>query len=232
MTMSLSRFSLKTALNNTLFLVIVGLGAWGATNLVRMRHLQHELVASSYVRDSLEVAADSTRRVTVAGLDTAIALWQRRAYQSEQHADKLDKQLKQETVARTNLALTVDSLRLVMDGTVTDVAGIRRADFHSYKTPFTVDVGVELPAPPARGIARVSVVVDTANVGVRLACGKPVDGIRPANVTVTTPTWLNVRVDSASQDRRLCNENKPTKKWAGAAFGLGTILGLLIHSIL
>jgi hypothetical protein len=238
MTTNLSRFLPNTKFPfNTAVLayIFVGLVALGAFQTFQLARARHELVASALVRDSLEVANDSTRRLTVAGYDTAISLWQRRAYQTEQRADFLDKKLKQESMAREQLSFVVDSLHTVLEGTVVDTGGVRSANFHTYQAPFTVDLGVDLPAPPARGIARVSVTTDTANVGVRLTCGKPVSGIRPANVTVSTPKWLTVRVDSASQDAGVCNVRKPTKLQrfvsglkdilkVGGGFALGAIL--------
>lgn len=228
--MGLYNYLLNTGLRNVRILAFTGLVLFAGVQTYRVAQAHRASEALAYVSDSLQVAADSTRRLQVAGLETSISLWQRRAYQGEQHADFLDKKLKQESAAREKLQLTVDRLVAQISAPVTvDPSDVRHADFHERKTPYTVDIGVDLPKPPAMGVARISVTTDTANVGVRLTCGKPVNGIRPASVTVSTPIWLNVHVDSAAQNTSVCNGTKPSKRWTGVVFGLGAILGYFLH---
>lgn len=188
------------------FVAIGIIGAQCTANRILQR--QHSDLALH--ADSLEVSLDVTRAVLV-GVDVNRNFWQRRAYQESMKADGLDKKLQLESKTRASLALTVDSLYARLYGVVRDSSGTRLAQFHTYKAPFTVDVGVRLPAPPDTGVADVKVAIDTAYVGVRVGCGKAKDGVKPASVTVSSPKWLNINVDSATQDVGVCNQPKPTK---------------------
>lgn len=193
-------------------------------------HLSHKLRASGLHGDSLAVSLDVTRRVLVATDHNQLA-FERRAYQSNLEVDALDKQLKEESAAREKLNLTIAGLEATISstsGVTLDSDGARLAGFHIRQEPYTVDLKVKLPPPPDTGLATVSVTVDTAHVGVRMVCGKPVDGIRPASTVVTTPKWLNVVVDSAEQNTKVCNDVKPSKFWEHVKEALAAAAGLFV----
>lgn len=203
-------FSTSTISKLKLLVILVTVGIIGA-QCTANRILQRQHSSLAMHADSLEVSLDVTRAVLV-GVDVNRNFWQRRAYQESMKADGLDKKLHQESKVREQLSLTIDSLNTRLYGAISvDSSGARIAQFHTYKAPFTVDIGVRLPAPPDTGVADVKVAVDTAYVGVRVGCGKAKDGVKPASVTVSSPKWLNVNIDSATQDVGVCNRPKPTK---------------------
>lgn len=149
-------------------------------------------------KDSLRILGDSLGGAT------------RLAVQRTQERDALDEALGQERRATVALRVTIAALEASavpsIAPVVTDTAtGERRAVFHVERDPFTVDAAVRLPAAGPGILDTLGVRLKPARLGVRIGCEpKNADGIRPARVTATGPTWLSISIDHAEQDDDVC----------------------------
>jgi hypothetical protein len=163
-------------------------------------------------RDSVEAKADTTRQLggkVQRALGDSLAAVQHRAVQAEAKRDSLDRALDLARVANVELRTSIVSLKAQLQAPVTETAlGERTASWTLRQPPYTVDATAILPAPPASGTLRVSVRLDTAHLTVRLGCGAPRNGVRPAEVTVVGPTWLRTTINTAQQSPELCNQDK------------------------
>jgi hypothetical protein len=131
------------------------------------------------------------------------------AVQRKQERDALDKALSQSRISLVALQVTIDKLKAAqvpsVAPVVVDTAGVRHAAFHVEHPPFTVDLGVSLPAKGAGVMDSLGVVVQPAHLSMRIGCQDPNrDGVRPARVTTTGPKWLSIFIDSAEQDKDVC----------------------------
>lgn len=177
--------------------------------------LEAQVVAVGLAVDSIEAVGDSLRNITAfleEELDTAFAKNQvldRRVLQVEQERDDIDAALGRSRVLNGQLGASVARLEALVNAPVTvDEDDVRLAHFLEYIEPYTVDVMVGLPAPPAEGIADISVELDPINAGIRVQCGQKdeLTGIRPASVLWNGPTWLVLSDLSVEQDPEVCNE--------------------------
>lgn len=191
---------------------------------------------AAVARDSAEAASDSTRAVSArvqATLGAELAAVQRRAIQQRQRADSLDRALGLERRARVLVELRADSLLAVATAVVTadSADSVRRARFEVREVPYTATADVVLPRPPTKGRLSLRVGLDPAPLELRIGCGAPREGIRPATVTAVGPPWLSLALTSVEQDPAVCQAapGLPTKKkplpWRE---GLILLLGLRV----
>jgi hypothetical protein len=164
-------------------------------------HADHRTQAAGLVRDSAEAVHDTTRVIVVdtSGVDSA-KVWQRRAVQEAQRADALDRALSEERVARAEVAIatpTVDTAVALPASGTTEM--IRQG-------PYTIEVDHPiLTAADSGSVVGLRVALDTLRLGVRLGCGAAArDGVRPASVSVSGPSWARVRLDRVEQDPAVC----------------------------
>ena len=159
--------------------------------------------------DSLEAAADRTTQLALkASRDRSV--WRRRAIQTELQRDALDRELNQSSVARADLALTVDRLtaQLASAGSVQSDAGdsVRRAHFDLRRAPYTVSADAQLPRAPAPGRLDLAIALDTARLSARVGCGpRGPGGVAPASLTVQGPPWLTVGIDTIRTATDVCS---------------------------
>lgn len=211
----------------TAVLVTLCVLAMGAT--VYVARLRDRMARVQLEKSNAIAALDTTRVVALSAKDRtrllgdSLQMVQRLAVQVTQQRDSVDKALHQTSMAKVQLQLAVDSLRVKNISStapvVINAAGERTADFHVRKEPYTVDASVALPAVGAGRLVSLGVRLDSASLHARLGCGDAVDGVRPAQVTLTTPAWLRVRVTKAEQDPAVCNAalgEKPRSHWRPA----------------
>ena len=188
-----------------LTLVLVGTVAMLQRDRLAVRR---RYAAAALRADSLEAAADTTRAVALRTLGDSQRAWQRRAVQRPQPSDALDRELRLQRVALTELHAEVRGLRAELasrDTVGEDSLGVRRATFAVDSTPYRGSVNVALPASGGRGSLRLDLRIDPAPIGLRVGCGPAnADGIRPAAVTATGPRWLSVTLDRVEQEPGLC----------------------------
>jgi len=166
--------------------------------------------AAGLVRDSLAAAADTTRvlHLHLAALGESLTVVQRRAVQTGQRADGLDRALGAERVARVRLTAQVVALARTVrsDSAGSDgSSGERAAVFDVRDAPYSVHAEVRLPPPPAVGTMAVLVQVDTLALELRISCGETDrGGVRPAMATVVGPAWAAVQLQRVEQAAEVC----------------------------
>lgn len=175
--------------------------------------------------DSLEAAADTTHALNLRILGDTMSAFQRRVIQERQRADDLDKALKLERIARVAARLEVSELRAALSAPVTELEGVRSGTFSLREEPYTIAATATLPPPPSQGTLGVSITLDPLTMRLRLSCGPTnTDGIRPALVTMFTPRWATVVLDSVSQAPELCRspalQPQPKRRWPWLVAGL------------
>lgn len=151
--------------------------------------------------DSLEAAADTTRRV----FQNDHVRQERRIVQAELKRDSLDKQLKRTTALLASVTGQVRPLDTVLVAKVTEDSLIRKARFQADRPPYHVDLTAYLPPPPQNGSLEGSIRLDPAVLQMRTQCGQPVNGVRPATLMFSGPDWLEFSIHSAQQDPLFCN---------------------------
>lgn len=199
--------SLSTAsLVNIAIVVCSIFGAIALGSVLRSRHLENKLQDMTFAKDSIEAVNDSTRQVNGVLADSLL-LVTRRATQVQMRADGTDRTLRSISRVRAGLTATVTNLDTVATAPVVDSIGTRQATLTFRQEPYTGILDVEMTATQAR--AQIGIKLDPAHIGMRVTCSaKRVDGIRQASIYVSTPPWLRVNVDSVSQDRVVCNDDK------------------------
>lgn len=219
---------------------IVLLGLAAAVQTWRLDRAETRAQQAALARDSAEAAADSTRAASArvqAVLGAELAAVQRRAVQQRQRADSLDHALGLERRARVLVELRADSLLAVATAAVTadSADSVRRARFEVREPPYTATADVALPRPPASGSLSLRVGLDPAPLELRIGCGTPREGIRPATVTAVGPRWLSLDLAAVEQDPAVCQApvGLPRKKkplpWRE---GLILLLGLRAVGVL
>ena len=168
--------------------------------------------------DSLQAAADSGRSsffLKMSSLGDSLRVAERRAIQTVQRADVLDRALRLARRVRDSLRVAVDRLRRQArsDTVVADAADDeRRAVFDVRAAPYTVHAAVVLPRAPQRGTMDVHVGLDTLALEVRVGCGAPTAaGVRPATAVVAGPTWASVRLGRVEQAPGVCAAESATR---------------------
>lgn len=168
--------------------------------------------------DSVQAAADSGRSsfyVRVQALGDSLRVAERRAVQTVQRADVLDRVLRLERRVRDSLRVAVERLRrqarsdsVVADGEDNE----RRAAFDVRAAPYTVHADVMLPRAPRRGSMDVRVEVDTIALDVRVGCGvATAAGVRPATAVVAGPRWAGVRLGRVEQAPGVCADGRASE---------------------
>jgi hypothetical protein len=173
---------------------------------------QHFLVALE--RDSLLAARDTTRTLQahLASLGDSLHVVSRRAIQTAQHADELDRAIGVERVMRDRLQVRIVALNATVrsDTVVTVVTAahdaVRRGTFVVREAPYTARAEVELPAAPEVGRMRLRVELDTLGIEVRVGCGvRDAAGVRAATATVIAPKWVELQLARVEQAVGVCS---------------------------
>lgn len=190
-------------------LALVILAGAVALQTWRLGRAEARAQLAALARDSAEAVADSTRAASArvqAVLGAELAGVQRRAVQQRQRADSLDRALGLERRARVQVELRADSLHAVATAAVTadSADSVRRARFDVREPPYTATADVALPRPPGSGSLSLRVGLDPAPLELRIGCGAPRGGIRPATVTAVGPRWLAFELASVEQDPAVC----------------------------
>lgn len=173
---------------------------------LKYRQMAQYQRATAFALDSAKAAADTTRNVNLKSFGDSVAGATRLAFQQEVVRDAIDKALRVVSASKTNIVIHVDTVRASGTGTgVTETADVRKDSFTVRQEPFTVTAAVALPRPPSKGSIKLGVVTDSIQLGVRLQCGEPVRGVRPASILVTTPKWMNAKIEGAQTTPQACN---------------------------
>lgn len=203
----------------------------------RLRQEQQRVGQALLRADSLEAAGDSTRAVSSNALTAlrqmtrdSLTAVERRVIQEKQRADALDRALGRERIAKVGLLATVDSLKVVASSIVdtTSPEGTRFLAFQIDTTPYRGTANVTLPptTPPTMDLR---LALDPIPLQLRLGCGDPVNGIRPATATALGPAWASLRLDSLSQSPDLCQSPalRPRRSsWPWVALGAALATGV------
>jgi hypothetical protein len=178
---------------------------------VRLDEAQLQGKLAGLVADAREAAADTSRDdiyVDAAAVGDSLRVAERRAIQTVQRADALDKALGIERRVRDSLIATVERMSRAVESeqVVADSADEeRRAAFEVRETPFTVYAKVMLPRAPQTGTMDVRVDLDTLGLDVRVGCGaRATAGVRPATASVAGPVWAKVRLTRVEQAPEVC----------------------------
>lgn len=187
-----------------------------------IRHYRGVAFRNALARDSVEAAADTTRR-TLLGENT---LYQRRIIQVSLERDALDKALKARSVARASTTLRLP----VVDTVLVAVSRADTATFTYDSIPYHATVTV---AWADTATARFRFRADSIWVRQRTTCGAPVRGIRPATLTYLTPSWVTLTVDSAVQSPLFCNPTPPVAGGHGWPYFVvrGVAVGSTLYTV-
>jgi hypothetical protein len=215
--------------------IIIGvLLLFAAGTCWRLKRAQGAVHEQAFKADSAIAAADTTRAVNERAkkvLGDSIRGVERRAWQAEIERNALDKALGRVTQALSNVTFALKELRASgATSRVLESDGVRTATFKVDSVPYHANATVALPPAPQPGRFTLSVKLDPATIGVRVQCGKAKGaGVRPATMTVTTPSWLTAQIDSPQFSPEVCNPEKPRSRWwwVPVSAGGGYLLGKL-----
>ena len=206
-------------------------GLWFRGEFFRQR-----AILAGLARDSVEAAMDTTRRTTSGEL--AVTL--RRAIQAEIKAGQLANELKMRPVVRSTMTATVkelDTVWMTPQGGTGDTVLLNDS---LYSAPYHVRFLGWVPPRPLPARITFGIRLDTATLSVATLCGPPRDGIAPATLALTGPSWLSFTVDSSQITPLACNP-KIVRQMHGtgyyvvrvaAATGLGLGLYRLARALL
>ena len=183
-----------------------------AVQTVRLNEAAVQETRGTLLADTLQAAKDTTRalHIDVAVLGDSLRVVERRAIQTAQRADALDKALGLERVVKDHLTAQVTGLRAVVrsDTVFVDRAdGERHAAFDVREAPYTVHALVALPPFPGQGTMDVRVTLDSLPLELRVGCGPAAgpSGVRAASVIAVAPAWASVRLDRVEQAPGVCS---------------------------
>lgn len=212
---------------------IGGLVLWGAITWHRWQlgRVRAALATAALRADSIEAVADTTRLLALQSTGDSVRAYQRRVIQETQTSDRLDRELRQERIARLGLQAQLASLdTAVTGGPTSEVLGVRTGHFSFRQPPYTVQADASLPAPPAAGTLDLKVQLDTLRLGLRLGCLEANDiGIRAAQVTTIGPPWAKIQLGEVSQSPDLCRSPALAKRPPSRVlpFLLGIVAGVV-----
>ena len=203
-------------LNSSMIAIAFAMGI-AAVQTVRLDNERARRTLAGLQADALQAAADTGRHIyiKVRALGESLLVAERRAVQTLQRADKLDRALGRERRVRHNLEIAISGMSravksdtvLVARGAARSTSGteIRRATFDVRDAPYTVRAQVVLPPPPAAGTLDLHVSLDTLGLDIRVGCGAPTaSGVRPATASVAGPAWAHVRLARVEQAPGVC----------------------------
>jgi len=205
-----------------LAVVVVGLYVRG--NVFRGQAVQNALRS-----DSLEAAADTTRRV----FQNDHVRQERRIVQAELKRDSLDKQLKRTTALLANVKAEVKPLTdvAVLPAEPEVVNGMTQVGFRADRPPYHLTETAFLPLNHRIDSIRVDTIrLDPALIQMRTQCGQPVNNVRPATLMFSGPNWLEFTVQSAQQDPLYCNASLMKRVHSGGYYVVrgGLLVGVLV----
>jgi hypothetical protein len=184
------------------------------SHFVQRNEPDHKYFLVALERDSLLAARDTTRTLQahLASLGDSLHLVSRRAMQTAQRADELDRAIGVERVMRDRLQVRIVALNATVrsDTVVTVVTAahdaVRRGTFVVREAPYTARAEVELPAAPEVGRMRLRVELDTLGIEVRVGCGvRDAAGVRAATATVIAPKWVELQLARVEQAVGVCS---------------------------
>lgn len=209
--------------------IIVVLGISGYVLILR-KHIGEERQARTQAElaaSNAEARASITRELggkALAGaIDSTTHVYERKLVQVRQDADKLDRALKQERVARVGAAVNIVRLEAMLEALSTVRGDTLTATFDEYQKPYRIHAEATLLPPPGTSKLLTDITLDPLSLEVRLGCLAPVAGrrVRPASVSVTVPTWASVVLGQVEQSPEVCqpdlNSDGATKsggRWA------------------
>lgn len=179
--------------------------------------------------DSLAAALDTSHFVALSRKDSIKILGDtvqavgRRAFQTTQVNDALDKALGLQRQAIASLEAAVRDLDVRLTSSspvhVDSATGARSATFaiapdtaDKKAPPYSGTATALLPAS-GRGTLDLHLSLPKASIGLRLGCGARTDGIRSASATLTGPPWLELALGRVEQTPELCNPSNPPGNW-------------------
>lgn len=219
-------------------LAVIGVDGW------RLRRAQSAAGQLALKADTLAAHLDTSHAIAISRRDSikllgdSISGAQRRVVQVAQKSDALDKALNLERIALNELTAQVRTLSVKVASSgavVTDTAtGTRSAHFVVDQSPYSGHADVSLPAHGA-GTLDLTISLPPAPIALRIGCGSPVDGIRPATATATGPAWLTLSLGRVEQSPDLCHspalQPADSRSWlkrltdrAGVSVGYGAAL--------
>jgi hypothetical protein len=192
-----------------LLVLLTATGLYAVTQQRRAASAERERRVVALERDRTEALADSTRMELLDAQNGMVA-YRRRAFQAELERDSLDERWQEESRVRAQLTAEVARLRTSVEGeTVTDSADVRLAGFQFYRRPFHVTANITVPPPPDPPVGEFDILLDEIKLGLRIACGEPRYGIRPATVSISAEEWVRLTVDGIQQEAEVCNPEAP-----------------------
>lgn len=216
-----------------ILLVMTGLVlALFAGMMARISYLKADRNRVAFVADSTMAANDITHKRE---LHDQSQFYRFMIQVARLETDSLNRALKTESKLRASLQAKIRDTKT--DGTTvatTDSSDItRHAEWTLYEEPFTFHVEVEVSKPPLMSTVQLTATIDSIPLNVSVECGQPINNIRPATLTFTTPQWMEVRLDTLTQARNVCNEmvrvpQTSMKKYAAWGTG-GFIVGGLTY---
>lgn len=217
-------------LTKVLAAVLVAAFVWIGMRECQLADAREAARDAGLARDSAEAVADVSRDITrlVASIiGDSVRASERRILQVTPTRTELDRALGRVTTGTAQLSAQVRGLvNVIVDAagpTTEDTSGTRRGVFAVREPPVSLWATATLPRPPALGRLVVdSLDVDPIPVNLDFSCGpRRRDGIRPAVVAATAPSWATIDIGDVQQSPETCN---PREEPAGG-WSLSTTLG-------
>jgi hypothetical protein len=195
-----------------------------AGQCARISYLKSDRDRIAVSEDSTIAANDSTHAAVVDSITTSFT---RRVVQTELAKSALNKKLHTESKLRANAEVRIKRLTLSLDSSLAQTDSSYKAEFVGTKPPFdTLYVGVEVI--PARNAAKWSVEASFRpfHLNADLQCGKPLNGIHPATLNVTGPSWMTISLDTIKQSKSICNPGvRVVQSHSGRKYIIGAVVG-------
>jgi hypothetical protein len=176
-----------------------------------MQRSEERAARAALVRDTLKASQDTTRVFPLIGaLGDSLRAVERRAVQTAQRSDELDRLLKRERVVRDRLQATIGGLKssaVAETVFVSDGDNVRHATFDLRQAPYTVHAEVALSRAPSPGHLSLSAELDTL---ASVAAG----GLRPPATSIEMRRSRTLRrwMDRDPNDPASTYETGPTDR--------------------
>lgn len=211
-------FKLKLAGLAALAIVFVSL-------LGRIVYLEYDRANIAFQADSVSAEKDITHVIDL--LNTHVAY--RRVIQlKEIEKNEINKKLQTESKLR---AVAEAKIRRVNTGAKAPVVVQNDSTitytFNITDTPPFDTLRLDFETPPPPDSASVTIVASflPINLNIDAQCGQLKNGIRPAILSIQTPSWIGISLDTLHQSREVCNPDIRVASSSVKKYVVGGVVG-------
>lgn len=173
-----------------------------------------DLQESVFTSDSIEALNAETIKVLSGEVDT----YARRIIQTSLERDSISRVLNTNKVVLSKVTGQLnglrDSIKLAPRNVcASDEECVLEYEHTKYEEPYTLYFSYFVNKTTHESDFDYQIQVDPIRLGVTIECGQPVQNVRSATMTFSTPPYFKVQIDTVRQDRQVCNPNiKPQEE--------------------